>query len=134
MDNAVRTSRSLCHCNSFLSRNHLSCRSALIFQANPWEFAPRIAPKNRPQNKKTMRISNYGRCHRGSYPRRRWFDSTHRHQISPSTEKLILKIPLSAGITFPPQSFNSVDRNFLKLLIGLPSLLQRSPNIVGCDT
>jgi hypothetical protein len=46
---------------------------------------------------------------------------------------LILKIPLMARITFMQQSFNSVERNFVKLLIRPPGVLECSPNIVGSN-
>ena len=48
-------------------------------------------------------------------------------------EYLVLKIPRILRITFTHQSFDSIDWNFLKRLVGLPSLLQCLPNIVGRD-
>ncbi|MCZ6620766.1 MAG: hypothetical protein O7C72_02535, partial [Deltaproteobacteria bacterium] len=39
-----------------------------------------LAPKICPQDKKVIRINRFHRCHHGSYPRCRGFESPHRHQ------------------------------------------------------
>ena len=53
-----------------------------------------FAPKNRLQKKKNLKINNLRRCHRGSYPRSRQFESVHRHQNSANRSARLHRFPL----------------------------------------